>query len=92
MFALHRRRWIALLLIVMISYTAFSVHVSTHAPDDQTSCELCTGYGSQPHAVSDPASSLKEPARFIFVPQPALAAISTTLVVHYRQRAPPPVA
>ena len=92
MLFVNRRRCIALLLIIIVSHTAFSVHVATHAIGNQTGCEPCAGHGNPAHAVPVSTCALQLPADVTLEADRAQSAQFATLVAHYRQRAPPHIA
>ena len=84
-----RNQWLLVLLVVLISHAALTIHSGTHPAADQQSCELCTQHANLSHAVP-PTLSLS----FDFgqdVPDsdgPAFAQ-SATATAPYHQRAPP---
>ena len=86
---LNRQSCIAWLLIVLVSYTAFSVHVATHATGGQGNCELCTGNGNPAHAVPVSAFALQAPTGFTPQTEYLQSVQAAIPAVHYRQRAPP---
>jgi len=85
----NRHRCIALLLLIVVSHTAFSAHIATHVTGDQSSCELCTGHGNPSHAIPMSAFGLQPPVAFILEAERVHSAESALRVLYYRQRAPP---
>jgi hypothetical protein len=81
----------ALLLLLLLSHAALTLHVTTHIPVDQTTCEYCAGHANPAHALVAPQIELPrvdaeaaDSERGTIVPRVARP-------VHYRERAPPAV-
>ena len=84
-----RNQWLLVLLVVLISHAALTIHSGTHPALDQQSCELCTQHANLSHAVPSTLS-----LTFDFgqdVPQFASLASTrpATATAPYHQRAPP---
>jgi len=88
MLAARRYRFLMLLLIV-VSYAAFSVHTTIHTTDDLGGCELCAGHGDPSYAI--PASPVipDVPVANFVITEIESTTRSASLLVHYHQRAPP---
>ena len=89
MLTVTRKQWLLVLLVVLISHAALTIHSGTHLAVDQQNCELCTQHANLSHAVP-PAQSLSfasgQDAPEI-APEPhTIPAVPRT---SYRQRAPP---
>ena len=88
--SVNRHRCYALLLILMISYAAFSLHITTHISADLVSCELCVGHASPFSLLPVAASQLLVAAPIFRIASiPLQAAAQTADVLAYHQRAPP---
>ena len=89
MLSLKRQSFIALLLLLLLSHVALSLHITTHTPIEQSSCELCAGHGSLALAAS-PATILLSPlAAFKTLSASVHAAAPAAAIQSYRERAPP---
>jgi hypothetical protein len=84
-----RTQWLLLLLIVLISHAALTVHSGTHLALDPQSCELCTQHANLSHAVPPTVSLSSEFARDVPETSGHAAAVPTAAIVPYHQRAPP---
>ena len=88
--SVNRHRCYALLLILLISYAAFSLHITTHISADLVNCDLCVGHASPFSLLPVAVSQLLVVApifRIAIYPLPA--ATKTAEVLPYHQRAPP---
>jgi len=85
----NRRRQIALLLILLLSHAALTLHVSTHVPIDPTKCEYCAGHANPGHAIAYAGSELLPPTAIEFSAVGLPDTVQFTTPVVYRQRAPP---
>jgi hypothetical protein len=83
----HRCR--ALLLVLLLGFTALTLHASMHTQPDQQSCELCSGHAKPSHAVAPaaqtPIRGSSVTFKVWFHPQIPQSEAFTS----YRQRAPP---
>ncbi|HLU05551.1 MAG TPA: hypothetical protein VKZ91_03265 [Woeseiaceae bacterium] len=89
MLKVTRNQWLLVLLVVLISHAALTIHSGTHLALDKQNCELCTQQANLAHAVPPDVSSSFDFRQF--APQ-ALAPIpvpSAEAFVPYHQRAPP---
>ncbi|HET6628802.1 MAG TPA: hypothetical protein VFG91_03410 [Woeseiaceae bacterium] len=88
----RRTTWLLLLLAVVASHAALTVHFNSHDTADRQSCQLCTHYSHFEHATPPAALASFPPA--IHAPQtPAPAALPVTAeFAPYRQRGPPSAA
>jgi hypothetical protein len=86
----RRYRSLALLLIIVISYAAFSAHAVTHTTGDLSGCELCAGHGDPTHAIPVSPQGLSAPVSAYFVTVRNSATRAVAVPVYYHQRAPPP--
>jgi hypothetical protein len=84
-----RIQWLLLLLIVLISHAALTVHSGTHLALDPQSCELCTQHSNLAHAVPPTVSPASDFARGVPDAFSRAAAAPTAAIVPYHQRAPP---
>jgi hypothetical protein len=84
-----RKQWLLLLLVLMISYAALTVHSGTHLALDQQSCELCTQHANLSHAVSPAVSLTFEFAQELPKSLSDFAARPGSAILPYHQRAPP---
>lgn len=89
MLKVTRNQWLLVLLVILISHAALTIHSGTHLTLDKQSCELCSQHANLAHAVPS-----EIPLSFDFTqyaPQaPATApAPSAARLVPYHQRAPP---
>jgi len=79
----------ALLLTLLIGFTASTLHVSTHLLADQQNCEFCSGHTHPAHAIAPSSRPFDlAPAQ---APEPPHYELQTYSVprLFYRQRAPP---
>jgi hypothetical protein len=89
MIAINRQNCIAILLILLLSHAALTLHVSTHIPVDQNNCDYCAGHADPGHAIAPaiariPLSNSQDSV------VPVAALLSQAKPFHsYRQRAPP---
>lgn len=85
----NRNNCLLVLVILLISHAALTLHVSSHVAADQQSCEICTGYSNLEHAPAPSVAAYFPPAVYlpeIFTEVARFPAAESTL---YRQRAPP---
>ena len=89
MLKVTRNQWLLVLLVVLISHAALTIHSGTHLVLDKQGCELCTQQGNLAHAVPPAVSSSFDFTRFT-PPAPSIASVpSSAGLVPYHQRAPP---
>jgi hypothetical protein len=89
MIAINRKNSVAILLILLLSHAALTLHVSTHIPIDQSNCDYCAGHADPGHAITPTIAHIP-----LSVSQdsvvPVAALLSQARPFHaYRQRAPP---
>lgn len=89
MLKVTRNQWLLVLLVILISHAALTIHSGTHLTLEKQGCELCTQQGNLAHAVPPDAS-----ASFDFnhlAPQtPTAASVTASEArITHRQRAPP---
>jgi hypothetical protein len=84
-----RTQWLLLLLIVLISHAALTVHSGTHLVLDRQSCELCTQHANLSYAVPPAVSMSSDFARDTPETAGHAAAVPTAPIVPYHHRAPP---
>jgi hypothetical protein len=89
MMLINRQYCIAVLLILLLSHAALTVHVSTHVPNDQTNCDYCAGHADPGHAISHFFDELPPSTALSFVALAAASVPHATTFLTYRQRAPP---
>ena len=86
---LETHRWRALLVVVLLGFTALTLHTSIHAQPDQPSCELCGGHVNPGHAIAAVTETpVLMPAAAVLVWFPQQTAPSEPFT-SYHQRAPP---
>jgi hypothetical protein len=85
----NRNQWLLLLLVVLISHAALTIHSGTHLTLDQQSCELCTQQANFSHAVPPAISLSFEVGQEAPQVSGAAGAAPTAASVPYHQRAPP---
>lgn len=89
MFPPYRKTWLLILLAVLASHALLALHASSHAIDEQLTCELCTHYtgfeNAPPPAAPDifPRSFEAPPATGAALSLPAVP------LADCRQRGPP---
>ena len=88
---LSRRTCQALLLLVLLSHAALTVHATTHIAVDPAKCEFCAGHANPAHALAAPQGDL--PRLVAGCPEFEHTATVPHMArpVHYRERAPPVV-
>lgn len=89
MIAATRKRWLLLLLVLMISHAALTIHSGAHLVLEQQSCHLCTQNANLSHAVPP---SLSLPIEFGQEATRAWSGVATgtaLALLTYRGRAPP---
>jgi hypothetical protein len=89
MFNASRRQWLLLLLVLMVSHAALTVHSGTHFALDKQSCELCTHHANLSHAVPPAVSLTIEFAQELPQTWSDIATRPASAVLTYHQRAPP---
>jgi hypothetical protein len=53
MHLIRRKFVIALLLTLVLSHAAVSVHAATHLSTDAVDCDLCSGFSNSPGVIPD---------------------------------------
>jgi hypothetical protein len=84
-----RPNCLALLVLLLLSHAALTLHVTTHIPVDQTKCEYCAGHAKPAHALPAPQAEL---ARSFAVAIEFVQAAPVPRIarqIKYRERAPP---
>jgi hypothetical protein len=84
-----RQNCLALVLLLLLSHAAMTLHVSTHIPVDQTSCEYCAGNANPAHAVPTPMVDLPTVVLLTIGHESLVPVKRLATTVHYRERAPP---
>jgi hypothetical protein len=82
-------QWLLVLLVVLISHVALTIHSGTHLTLDQQSCELCTQHANLSHAIPSATSVSFEVGQEPPKMSGAAAVAPTAASVPYHQRAPP---
>jgi hypothetical protein len=78
-----------LLVLVLLGFTAATLHISMHVSADPQSCQLCGGHFSPAHAVA-PTNPLPVLAPAVAVTAAFVLRLhSSRPFVAYRERAPP---
>jgi len=86
---MKRQSCIAVLLLLLLSHAALTMHVSTHASVDQTKCSFCGGHADPTHAVTYSPAEFAAPVTAAFVELTAKWLFFTAHVPAFRQRGPP---
>jgi hypothetical protein len=89
MLSVKRQTLLALLMLLLLSHVALSLHNATHSPVEQTSCELCAGQGSLALAASPALALLSPLVAFESLSVLYEAAVPVAAIHSYRERAPP---
>lgn len=90
MHAKNRHFCTAVLLIVLLSGIALSLHAATHFPTELANCELCTGQANPSHAIPPSHSQFHAtPAAVEFRTVYSARLPANTDLFPYHQRAPP---
>ncbi|MDH3645961.1 MAG: hypothetical protein OER80_04230 [Gammaproteobacteria bacterium] len=89
MLLINRQNCFALLLILLLSDMALMIHVTTHIPVDQPSCEFCAGHGNPAHATPPASIELLPPAAHEISTGYADTVVRVAEPISYRERAPP---
>jgi hypothetical protein len=84
-----RQSCIAVLLILLVSHAAVTLHVSTHVSIGQASCDYCEGYSTHSHAIVPATDEFRPSAALSFELPAILPLVGATARHSYRQRAPP---
>ncbi|MGB5346600.1 MAG: hypothetical protein WBN23_10585 [Woeseia sp.] len=86
---LSRQYCLALSLLLLLAHAALTLHVASHMPVDQTTCEYCAGNTNPAHAPATAVSVL---------PRITVGTIDVNIAIPlarparpslYRERAPP---
>lgn len=89
MLKVTRNQWLLVLLVVLASHAALTIHSGTHLALDKQSCELCTQQANLAHAVPPDVSSSFDFSQFAPQVLAAISVPSAGAFVPYHQRAPP---
>ena len=89
MLKVTRNQWLLVLLVVVISHAALTIHSGTHLTLDKQSCELCTQQANLAHAVPPDVSSSFDFSQFAPQALPPVSVPAAEVFVAYHQRAPP---
>ena len=89
MLKVTRNQWLLVLLVVLISHAALTIHSGTHLALDKQSCELCTQHANLAHAVPPEISLSFDFGQFGPQAFPAKLTPLSEEIVPYHQRAPP---
>jgi hypothetical protein len=89
MLSVVRNNYLSLLLLLLTSHVAMTVHTTAHIPVDQINCEFCAGHANPAHAIAPSTPDFPQPVGFetgsdYSHPVPQLAER-----ISYRERAPP---
>jgi hypothetical protein len=80
---------VALLGLILLSHASLSLHIATHTPVDQSTCEMCAGHGSLAPAASPARIALPPLVAVEIRPESVAAALPAAATHSYRERAPP---
>jgi len=80
---------LTLVLLLLLGHAMLTLHVTTHIPVDQTSCEYCAGNGNPAHAIPTSASDLRPLPVFKFGAVDTARVARLAEFIAYRERAPP---
>lgn len=84
-----RKNCLLLLLILMVSHAALTLHASSHVANEQQNCQICSHYSNLNHAIPPAVASSLLPDRYAADTVPEITCVSVAATTHYRQRAPP---
>lgn len=88
----NRKNILLLLLVLVISHAALTLHASSHVAAEQQNCHLCTHYSDLANALPPSVASCLLPVGYAakdFTESTRLPAVEAA---PYHQRAPPYVA
>jgi hypothetical protein len=88
---LGRQTCLAVLLLLLLSHAAMTLHVTTHAGIDRSNCEYCSGSVNPAHALASSATELPWLAAAGIAVERVTTALRVVRPMHYRERAPPAV-
>lgn len=83
------RKSVVLILALLVSHAALTLHVSTHVPADQASCEYCSGEAKPSHAMTPAVAATAPPAAQPLPSDATASSPGAPVATGYRQRAPP---
>jgi hypothetical protein len=89
MMPIKRQNNAALLLVLLLSHAALTLHVSTHIPIDQNNCDYCAAHADPSHAITPSIAHLPLSAALELVAPAAAPLPQATTSFSYRQRARP---
>lgn len=78
-----------LILVLLLGFTAMTLHTSMHAQPDPQACKVCGGHFDPSHAVALALPPVMPETLTGFVVRPLARSRQREHVVSYRQRAPP---
>ena len=89
MMLINRQNSVAVLLVLLLSHAALTLHCSAHVRIDQSNCDYCTGHADPGQAIS--RSFIEDPPLTAFnaVALADAPVAPATMFATFRQRAPP---
>jgi hypothetical protein len=87
--SINRQNCLALLLLLLLSHAALTLHTTMHTFVDQTDCEFCSGHANPAHAIPVSAADLLSPNTFELSFHYGVRAPRVAQLTLYRERAPP---
>lgn len=84
-----RKNCFSLLLILVVSHVALTLHVTTHIPIEQSNCEICAGQTDPTHAIPFAATELLQSIAYNIEFGYSAPTETFTEFTAYRQRGPP---
>jgi len=88
----NRKQCFLLLLIVLVSHAALTIHVGTHVAVEQQNCQLCTQHTNIAHAVPPSVAYSLDIGHYAPDASTRPALVHPAEIRPYRQRAPPRIA
>lgn len=85
----NRKNCLLLLLALILSHAALTLHVSSHVAADQQNCQICTHHSNLAHAVPPAVATFLVPAGYALETLAETTRLRADVVTSYHQRAPP---
>jgi hypothetical protein len=84
-----RKTCLLLLLIVILSHAALTLHASSHVAAEQQGCQICAQYSNLANAIPPAAALPLLPAGYVPETPSVIARVRAHAATPYQQRAPP---
>lgn len=85
----NRKNCLLLLLILVLSHAALTLHVSSHFAADQQNCQICTQHSNLAHAVPPTVATFQLPVGYAPETLTEITRLPADVATPYHQRAPP---